>query len=144
VLKYLMAFLQIPADLARMVTQLDVPMWTVILLVTTLFFVLGMFIESVTLIILTVPVLYPLLEAFGVDGVWLGVYLVLMIEISLLTPPVGLNLFVLQRVPAGQTFGDVAIGAAPFVGVLLLATLLVYVFPQIATWLPELARQARQ
>ena len=144
VLKYLMAFLQVPAELTRVVTQLDVPLWVVIMTITALFFVLGMFIESVTLIILTVPVMYPLLDALGVDGVWLGIYLVLMIEISLLTPPVGLNLFVLQRVPAGQTFGDVAIGAAPFVGVLLLATMLLYAFPAIATWLPELARQARQ
>jgi len=144
VLKYLLAYMQVPAELTRMVTDLAIPVWGVILLISILYFVLGMFVESVTLIVLTIPFLYPVLEALKVDGIWLGVYLVLMIEISLLTPPVGLNLFVLQRVPAGQTFEDIAIGAAPFVGALLIATLLLYVFPDIATWLPELAREARQ
>lgn len=144
VLKYLLAYMQVPAELTRMVSELAIPLWGVILLITVLYFVLGMFVESVTLIILTIPVLYPVLQALKVDGVWLGVYLVLMIEISLLTPPVGLNLFVLQRVQAGQTFGDIAIGAAPFVVALLIATILIYAFPEIATWLPELARQARQ
>lgn len=144
VLKYLLAYMQVPAELTRLVSELAIPLWGVILLITVLYFVLGMFVESVTLIILTIPVLYPVLQALKVDGVWLGVYLVLMIEISLLTPPVGLNLFVLQRVQAGQTFGDIAIGAAPFVVALLIATILIYAFPEIATWLPELARQARQ
>jgi TRAP-type C4-dicarboxylate transport system permease large subunit len=82
------------------------------------------------------------LTKLGVDGVWLGVYLVLMIEISLLTPPVGLNLFVLQRVPAGQTFSDIAIGATPFVGALLVAVLIIYIFPEIVTSLPSLARSS--
>lgn len=144
VLKYLLAYMQVPAELTRMVSELAIPLWGVILLITVLYFVLGMFVESVTLIILTIPVLYPVLQALNVDGVWLGVYLVLMIEISLITPPVGLNLFVLQRVQAGQTFGDISIGSIPFVIALLIATILIYAFPEIATWLPELARQARQ
>jgi tripartite ATP-independent transporter DctM subunit len=144
ILKYLLAYLQVPADLTRFVTGLEIPLWGVMILITALYLFLGMFVESVTLIILTVPVLYPVLEALKVDGVWLGVYLVLMIEISLLTPPVGLNLFVLQRVPAGQTFQDITIGAMPFVIALVVATALVYSFPEIATWLPEMARQARQ
>jgi len=144
VLKYLLAYMQVPAELTRTISGLDIPLWGVMLLISLLYFLLGMFVESVTLIILTIPLLYPVLLALKVDGVWLGVFLVLMIEISLLTPPVGLNLFVLQRVQAGQTFGDVAIGSAPFVVVLMIATVLVYAFPEIATWLPELARQARQ
>lgn len=143
VLKYVLAYLALPAQVTQMVTDLKVSVGMVMLMVTLLYFVLGIFVESVTLIVLTVPVLFPVLTGLGVNGLWLGVYLVLMIEISLLTPPVGLNLFVLQRVPAGQTFGDIAIGAAPFVAALLISIGLIYLYPDIVTWLPELARKSR-
>jgi tripartite ATP-independent transporter DctM subunit len=143
VLKYVLAYLQLPAQVTALVTEQSLTLGAVMLMVTLLYFVLGIFVESVTLIVLTVPVLFPVLTSLGIDGVWLGVYLVLMIEVSLLTPPVGLNLFVLQRIPAGQSFGDIAIGALPFVTALLAATLLLYLFPGIATGLPELARASR-
>jgi tripartite ATP-independent transporter DctM subunit len=142
VLKYVLAYLQAPAQVAQMVTEAQWSVGVVLLAVTFLYLILGVFVESVTLIVLTIPVLYPILTKLGVDGVWLGVYLVLMIEISLLTPPVGLNLFVLQRVPAGQTFKDIAIGATPFVGALLVAALIIYIFPEIVTSLPSLARSS--
>lgn len=140
VLKYLMAYLQLPAELTRFVIDGGMTVGTVLLLVALLYFILGMFVESVTLIILTIPALYPVMMALGVDGVWFGIYLVLLIEISLLTPPVGLNLFVLQKVPAGQTFDEIAIGAAPFVLALVTGMLLIYFIPSLALWLPELAR----
>jgi tripartite ATP-independent transporter DctM subunit len=142
VLKYVLAYLQAPAQVAQMVTEAQWSVGVVLLAVTFLYLILGVFVESVTLIVLTIPVLYPILTKLGVDGVWLGVYLVLMIEISLLTPPVGLNLFVLQRVPAGQTFKDIAIGATPFVGALLVAALIIFIFPEIVTSLPSLARSS--
>lgn len=134
---YILGMLSIPATLTLAVTDLGMSVTSLLLVLALLYVILGLFIESVSLIILTVPVVFPVLKALGVDGVWLGIYIVILVEIGLITPPVGLNLFVLQRIPAGQSMGDIVLGAIPFLFALATLVVLIIVFPSIVTWLPS-------
>jgi len=137
VVTYVIGFLQIPAILSQKVVSSGLPLLVVLLLVAVLFIVLGCFVESTALIVLTIPVLHPVMTSLGVSGIWLGIFLVVLVEIALIHPPVGLNLFVLQKIPAGQSFADIAIGAVPYLLALFLLLGLMIAYPALATWLPE-------
>ncbi|GEK79157.1 TRAP transporter large permease [Agrococcus baldri] len=136
---YLLKYLGYTADISAWLSTSGLPVWVIVLLVGVFYLVLGLFIESTSLIVMTIPVVYPILSSLGVDGVWLGIIIIILVEIGLITPPVGMNLFVLQRVKAGQTFSDIALGSLPFVGALLALVVLISVFPSIVTWLPGLS-----
>lgn len=138
IVSYVVGMLGLAAEMTFLLEDAQLSVTTLLILIAGLYVILGLFIESVSLIVLTVPVLYPVLQALGVDGIWLGIYVVVLIEIGLITPPVGLNLFVLQGIPAGQTLGDIMIGALPFLGAMLALVGLLLAFPEMATWLPSL------
>ncbi len=138
-LTFVMGMLSIPYLLNAWVSAMDIPTPVLLIGIAVLFVILGLFIESVSLIILTIPVLYPMLNALGVDGLWLGIYVIMLVEVGLLTPPIGLILYVLQRVPAGQSFRDIALGTAPFVIAIFVGVALITIFPQIVTWLPSMS-----
>jgi TRAP-type C4-dicarboxylate transport system permease large subunit len=87
------------------------------------------------MIVLTLPVVFPLIKLLGFDPVWFGIIVVIMAEVGLITPPVGMNLFVLQGIGRGVPIGVIAIGALPFLGAMLVTVLLLCVFPEIALWL---------
>ena len=137
VVTYVIGMMSLPAALTVWIAQLGFSASTVLILLAVVYVVLGLFIESISLIVLTVPVVFPVMKSLGVDGVWLGIYVVILIEIGLITPPVGLNLYVLQRIPAGQTMGDIIRGAAPFMVALAALLVLIVAFPGIVTWLPS-------
>jgi len=137
VMSYVVGMMALPSELSFLISNSNISITALLLLLGLAYVVFGLFIESVSLIVLTVPVLYPVLNTLGIDGVWLGIYTVVLIEIGLITPPIGLNLYVLQKIPAGQTMTDIIIGALPFVGALLCLAGLLLVFPGIATWLPS-------
>jgi C4-dicarboxylate transporter DctM subunit len=96
----------------------------------------GMFMSSMAMMLITLPVFYPLAESVGIDGFWLGVFYTICIEIGLLTPPVGTNLFVI-RGTSDIPFDDIVIGMVPFIGLLVLGIAMIYFFPQLCTWLPS-------
>lgn len=112
------------------------------LLVLMLFyFVLGMFMDVLSMMVATIPITFPMVTALGVDPVWFGIFIVLMCELGLITPPVGMNLFVVHGIrPDVGGFRDVIWGAMPYVFILLAFTLLMIGVPEIATWLPEQMR----
>jgi C4-dicarboxylate transporter DctM subunit len=95
----------------------------------------GMFMSSMAMMLITLPVFYPLAMSAGIDGFWLGVFYTICIEIGLLTPPVGVNLFVI-RGTSDIPFDDIVIGMVPFIGLLVLGIAMIYFFPQLCTWLP--------
>ena len=112
------------------------PMGT--LLVVVLFYlVLGMFMETLSMMIATVPLITPVIIGLGFDPVWFGVLVMLLIETALITPPVGVNLYVVHGVRGRGQLHDVMIGASPFVIALLVMIVLLIVFPQIALFVPE-------
>jgi TRAP-type C4-dicarboxylate transport system permease large subunit len=99
---------------------------------------LGCFLEGLSMMITTIPITAPLVISMGVDPVWFGVFIVLVTELALITPPVGINLYVIQGIRTdGGNFSDVIIGALPFVVTIFLFTLLMIYFPHIAIWLPN-------
>jgi TRAP-type C4-dicarboxylate transport system permease large subunit len=110
------------------------------LLVIILFYiVLGFFVETLSLMVITIPIVTPVVFSLGYDPVWFGIMLILLIEMALITPPVGLNLYVVQGVRGHGSMSDVMIGAVPFVLAMLIMLGLLIVFPQIALFLPNLS-----
>lgn len=109
-------------------------------LVCVLYVLMGCLIDGISMMLLTLPILYPAVVAAGFDGVWFGVVLVILIELGQITPPVGLNLVAIQSISGGRPLAEVARGAAPYVVILGLAIAILYNFPEIVLYVPSLMR----
>ena len=124
----------------RWVTGLGLSQTMLLLLLLVFYVILGMFMDAMSMLVLTVPIAVPMVTALGVDPVWFGVFVVVMCEIGLITPPVGMNLFVVQGVrKGGGDFNDVIRGATPFVIIMIVFAGLLVAVPQIVMLLPDLA-----
>jgi tripartite ATP-independent transporter DctM subunit len=132
-----MGFTGIPRALASWVGAFELSQFELLLALTLLFVVMGCFLDGISIVVLTASVIMPMVQAAGIDLIWFGIYLVVVIEMSQITPPVGINLFILQSMTRHDLL-QVAKMAFPFFLVLVLATLLLIVFPGIATYLPSL------
>ena len=126
---------QVPALVSSMVDLHLASAEGFLAVVTAILLVLGLFLESLSMLLIMVPALFPTVASLGIDPIWFGIYFVILIEIALITPPVGLNLFVIQAI-AKVPLGTITRGVLPFLLLMLLATLLVYIAPQIVLWLP--------
>ena len=131
-----MGFTGIPRALAEYIATLGLSPIGLIVALTVFFAVLGCFLDGISVVVLTTSVVLPLVEAAGIDLLWFGIYLVLVVEMSQITPPVGFNLFVIQGL-TGKNILRIALYSLPFFLLLLLAVVLVTLFPEIATWLPQ-------
>jgi tripartite ATP-independent transporter DctM subunit len=134
-----MAMLGIPAATASWVGSLGLSPYMLILMLLLVYLVLGMFIDGLSAMVMTLPVALPLVVAAGFDPIWFGVFIVVTIELSNITPPVGFNLFVIQGM-TGEPQARVAMAALPFCALLLALIVLMTVWPQIALWLPAMMR----
>jgi len=132
-----MGFTGIPRTLATWVGSFELSQFQLLLALTVLFVIMGCFLDGISIVVLTASVIMPMVQAAGIDLIWFGIYLVIVIEMSQITPPVGINLFILQSMTRHDLLA-VARMAFPFFLVLVLATLLIVLFPQIATFLPSL------
>ncbi|MEQ9259635.1 MAG: TRAP transporter large permease [Roseovarius sp.] len=108
-----------------------------IFVIVGIYIVLGFFIETLSLMVVTIPIIVPLVVALGYDPIWFGILMIVLIEMALITPPVGLNLYVVQGARKGGRMSEVMLGAAPYAGAMLLMALALIAFPQIALYLPE-------
>ncbi len=129
--------LQVPSTLTELIVNSGVPNFVLILMLMLFYMVLGMFLDGGSITVLTVPVLAPMLPALGIDTIVFGVVLMMLIEAALLTPPVGLNLFTVKGI-VDEPLSLIIKSVFPFVAILLLATMLCLIFPQISLWLPSL------
>jgi tripartite ATP-independent transporter DctM subunit len=127
--------LRIAVNLASFAQQVGLSAGAVLVFIFLALFILGMFLDGASIIIITLPIFYPLAMAVGVNSVWFGVFYTLVIEIGLLTPPIGLNLFVIKGV-SGLPLATVIKGTAPFLSIMALSLLLMYLYPLIVLWLP--------
>jgi tripartite ATP-independent transporter DctM subunit len=132
-------FLHIPQTVAAAIGALDLTPLALLLMITLIYILLGCVLDGISMILMTVPIVLPILLMNGYDPIWVGIYLVLMIEVGLVTPPIGFNLFVLRGV-TGQPIGRIARATFPFFLVMLLGGGLLIAFPQIALWLPAVLR----
>ena len=128
----------LPNDLLALVNGLDVAPFVVILVIIAIYVVLGCVFESMSMLLLTVPVFFPVVAGLGYDLVWFGILVVIVIEISLITPPVGMNVFVLRAVLPDVSTGTIFRGVTPFWVAGTLRALLVLVFPGVVLFLPQL------
>ncbi len=129
------AFLHLPLQITNGIAQLELSPYGVLVILAVLYIVLGMFIDGTSMTVMTVPIAVPLIVQAGFDPLWFGVFLVIMIELSALTPPVGLNLYILQGLTSAD-MGRTILAALPFFLLLCVGTVLLAAFPQIALWLP--------
>lgn len=128
----------LPAALTGMVTGLAWPPFGVLVAILGLYLVLGMVLESLSMVLLTVPIFAPLVAGLGYDLVWFGILVVVMTEISLITPPVGLNVFVLKTVMPDVPIGTIFRGVVPFIAADVVRVALLLAFPALVLWLPSL------
>ncbi|MEQ8368323.1 MAG: TRAP transporter large permease subunit [Roseicyclus sp.] len=131
-----MGYTGIPRSLAAWIGDQGFSQYALLAALLLFFIVLGFFLDGISIVVLTVSVILPMVLAAGIDPIWFGVFLVLVVEMSQITPPVGFNLFVLQSI-TGKGIFTVARYAAPFFFLLVAATVILTVFPQIALWLPS-------
>lgn len=130
----------ISRGLSSLIVEAHLASWQFFAILFVLYLILGMFLEGISMMLLTLPVLYPSVVAFGFDGIWFGVILVIFIELAALTPPMGLNLFAVQSVSGGWPMAEVVKGSAPFALAIAAFSFLLFLFPEIVLWLPETMR----
>ncbi|WP_198377995.1 TRAP transporter large permease [Neoroseomonas rubea] len=131
-----MAYSGIPAAMAAWVGAQGFSPFMIIACLTVIYLILGCFIDGISMIVLTVSVVLPIIQGTGFDLVWFGIFIVLVVELAQITPPVGFNLFVLQGL-TGKGIFEVAKNTLPFFCLMLVAVAMVTVFPGIVTWLPQ-------
>lgn len=135
VLSVLMDYSGVPQYLARIVTEMNLPAAALLVGLAVLYLILGCFLDGVSMIVATAAVVLPMVEAAGIDLVWFGIYLIVLIEIAQITPPVGFNLYILQSL-TGKDLMAVTRASVPFFLLLLLALVILFVWPQTALFLP--------
>jgi len=131
-----MGFAGIPRQLAEWIGGMGLSPYWLLAALTVFFIVLGCFLDGISVVVLTTSVILPMVEAAGIDLIWFGIYIVVVVEMSQITPPVGFNLFVLQGI-TGKSILYVARAAIPFFLILLAAVVLIVAFPDLVTYLPE-------
>jgi C4-dicarboxylate transporter DctM subunit len=138
ILNVTLNFLSIPQVLTKFVTGLGVGPTTIILLLIVFYLILGCFLEVLSMQVTTIPIAYPIVTALGIDPIWFGVFIVLMSEIALITPPVGMNLYVVQSIRTDKgPISDVIRGVWPYVLMMLGFTVFLWFVPEVVLWLPR-------
>jgi tripartite ATP-independent transporter DctM subunit len=131
-----MAFTGIPRALAAWVVSLGVSPYGLLAVLAVIYLLLGCAIDGISMIVLTMSIVLPMVEAAGINLIWFGIFIVILVEIAQVTPPVGFNLFVLQNM-TGRDLNYVALASLPFFFMMLLCIAVITVFPELATWLPD-------
>jgi tripartite ATP-independent transporter DctM subunit len=147
ILTFVLSILGVPSKMASAVTELGWSPLAIIALLIVFYLVLGTFMDAYSMLVTTVPVILPMVKSLGIDLVWFGILMTLLVEVALISPPHGLNLFILHNVrtqTAGydksKTIVDLYVGVLPFVFVILVMIALLVAFPGLATWLPATMR----
>ncbi len=131
-----MSFTGLPAAIAEWIAAAKLPAWGLIAALTLLFIILGCFLDGISIVLLTTSVIMPAVQAAGIDLLWFGIFIVLVVEMAQITPPVGFNLFVVQSL-SGRNIFTVAKASLPFFILMVIATVLITVFPEIVLSLPK-------
>ncbi|HLS69655.1 MAG TPA: TRAP transporter large permease [Kiloniellales bacterium] len=139
---YFLNFILSSVGLTREITSLlrayELGPYGTLFIIILLYIVLGFFVETLSLMVITIPIVAPIAFGMGFDAVWFGILLILLIEMALITPPVGLNLYVVQGVREGGSLNEVMVGSIPFVLCMLVMAGILVLFPQLALYLPQL------
>ncbi len=131
-----MGFTGLPRNLALWIQNMELSPYVLIFVLMIFYIILGMFLDGISAVVLTMAIIEPMIRQAGFDMIWFGIFLVIVVEMAQITPPVGFNLFVLQGM-AKKDMGYVARSAFPLFLLMVLAVILVVIFPEIALWMPE-------
>src|SRR5260221_10592302 len=134
---YVMSYLHISQSTAQWIVSLELSRWVLLAAILLMVVVLGFFLPPVSIILMTAPIILPPLKAAQFDLIWFGVIVTIVMELGLIHPPVGLNIFVIKNIAPDIPLSDVIWGVFPFVGLMILAVILLCFFPGIATWFPD-------
>ena len=137
-LNFVIGVMGVPQAMTDYVASLGVSTLGLILVLVVFYLVLGCFIETLSMMVGTIPIVFPIILYAGIDPVWFGIFLVLMMELALITPPVGMNLYVVQGIRGQGTVSDLFVGILPFVAVIGIFVAVIIAFPALVTWLPGL------
>lgn len=129
-------FIRVPRAMVGYVSNADIAPWVIMLMIACVYLALGTIIESISMMLMTLSVTFPIVAGLGYDPIWFGICLVLLIEIGLITPPVGIVLFILRGMSGDVALREIVLGVLPFIGVMLGFLVLLFFFPEIALWLP--------
>ncbi|CAN1524905.1 DctQ TRAP-type C4-dicarboxylate transport system, large permease component [Rhabdaerophilaceae bacterium] len=139
---FFLNFVMVSIGLVKAVTDFVLELgWSPLAMLAAIivfYLILGCFMETLSMMIATTPVIVPVIKALGYDPVWWGIVFVILMEAALITPPVGLNLYVVQAVRGGGRFQDLCVGALPFVLMMIIMIVILIAFPQLALWLPTI------
>ena len=131
-----MGFTGLPRNLAIWIQEMNLSPYTLIFVLTIFYIILGMFLDGISAVVLTMAIIEPMIRQAGFDMIWFGIFLVVVVEMAQITPPVGFNLFVLQGM-ANKDMGFIARSAFPLFLLMILAVLIIIIFPEVALWLPD-------
>ena len=131
-----MGFTGLPRNLAIWIDGMNLSPYTLLFVLTIFYIILGMFLDGISAVVLTMAIIEPMIRQAGFDMIWFGIYLVIVVEMAQITPPVGFNLFVLQSM-ANKDMAFIARSAFPLFLLMILAVIIVIIFPEIALWLPN-------
>ncbi len=126
----------LPRLFADWISHMELSQFALIAAVTVVFIIMGCFVDGISMVVLTTSVILPAVQAAGIDLLWFGIFIVLVVEMAQITPPVGFNLFVLQSLTK-RSMGYVAVASLPFFAGMVAVVVLVTVAPEIVTWLPD-------
>jgi tripartite ATP-independent transporter DctM subunit len=135
---YVMSYLHISQSTAEWIVSLQLTKWVLLTAILLMVVVLGFFLPPVSIILMTAPIVLPPLKVAGFDLIWFGVVMTIVMELGLIHPPVGLNIFVIKNIAPDIPLGEIIWGVLPFVGLMIFGIILVCLVPAIATWLPDL------
>jgi len=134
---YFLTITQTPQKVTEFLTGLGLGSYGVLALIMLMYLVLGCLMDALAMIILTVPIIFPVVTALGFDPIWFGVIIVMTVELGLIHPPVGMNVFVIKSVIHDVTFSSIFKGVLPFIATDILRLIILIAFPIIALWLPN-------
>ena len=137
---FVLTILDAPQALTNYVAGLETSRWVVFIAINCLLLFLGCILESVSIIFITLPILFPLIMSLGFDPIWFNVVMLLNLELALITPPVGMNLFVLQGISSDSKMTDIVKGVIPFGLAMFVLIFILCLFPELATWLPTVVK----
>lgn len=132
-----LALTDVPGHIITVIGDAGLNRYVVLLIIIMMYMILGMMLDSLGMMLLTLPFVFPIILHLGFDAVWFGVILTLMVEIGLLTPPVGLNCYILNKVSPETSLGTIFMGVLPFVGMTLAMVAVFVLFPELVLWLPH-------
>jgi C4-dicarboxylate transporter, DctM subunit len=135
-LAFLLSTLGIPQYITGLITGLEVSRWSVMIIINIVLLIMGCLLDPMAILVISLPILFPIVTNLGFDPIWFGIVITINVEVGMITPPFGLNLFILSGAIKDVTMKDIIVGSLPFVFLLLVGLGVIMLFPALSTWLP--------